>query len=637
MSVSRAPGVPLKMLHRLRRIAQTSAACLLVAGLAGCATGLLGTDPAAAQAARAEATRLETEGRYTDAALSWIAAADASRGQPREAALLQAVQAWLLDRKVTRARDTLALLPAEGDPSLALGRALLEAEVALKSRQPADALAALEGFPTGEGDPRAAEILALSADARFATGDAAGGVADLVARERLLPPPERPANQRRIWNRLQEAAARGADLATPAAADPTVAGWLELGRLAAAGRGSPGWRQRHPGHPAAGGVTQELLIEARALAAYPARVALLLPLSGRQSAAAQAVRDGFIGGYLARPPEGEPPVVTVYDTGALGATAAYEQAVREGAEFIVGPLLKEEIAEISQAQLPAVPTLALNWADDGLAVPVHVFQFALAPEDEAVAVARRAVAEGHCRALALVPDSEQGRRMAESLAAALQAQDCVLLAWSRFFGGDNDFSAEITSLMLLDESAERHQRLQGLLGTSLEFEPRRRQDADFLFLVARPAEGRLIRPQLKFHFAGDLPVYAGSAIYQPGERGNADLDGIRFPDMPWRVGDPSADAALIRDFNALGQGAVDRNGRLYAFGADAWRLVPLVNRRSDALATGVDGLTGVLYADEQRRIHRRLAWGRFEDGSVQPLPPVTAIQPPDIGNAGPRE
>lgn len=618
------------MLHWSRRIAQTLIVCLASALAAGCAVGLLNTDSAEAQAARSQAAQLEAAGDHAGAARAWLSAADASGGARQENALLQAAREWLAAGETGRAADAVARLPAEGDAGLALDRALVEAEIALKSGDLHRAQALLDPLPTQPSDPRAAEILALKADAAFAAGRVAQGVADLVSRGELLPPPARPGNQRRIWNRLQQAASRGDSLQTPPGADETVAGWLELGRLAAAGRASPfqlraailGWQQRHPGHPAATGVTQELLSEARALTVYPARLALLLPLSGRQAAAGQAVRDGFVAGYLTLRPEGEPPVVSVYDTAALGATAAYEQAVREGAEFIVGPLLKNEVAEISMAQLPAVPTLALNWADEEVAVPAHISQFALAPEDEAAAVARRASEEGLCRALALVPDVDQGRRMAESFAAALEAEGCTLLAWERFFSRDSDFSEEITSLLLVDESNARHQRLQAFLGRPLEFEPRRRQDAQFLFLAARPSEGRLIRPQLKYFFAGDLPVYASSGIYQPGDPGNVDLDGIRFPAMPWRVhADPAAEATMAR-FTTFGPGALEHNGRLYAFGADAWRLVPLVHNRSGQLAEGVPGLTGTLYVDPAGRVHRRLAWGLFDGGEVVALPPV---------------
>jgi outer membrane PBP1 activator LpoA protein len=631
------------MLHRLRRVAQTSLLLAVSAAVVGCATGLSGGDPERAQAARAEAIRLEGTGAYAQAAQAWFESAQASRGGQREVALIESAQAWLLARDVPAAQQTVAQFPAGGEPALAVDRALVEAEVAMKSGDPAGALGILGALSLPEDSPRLAEVLAARADANFANDNTAAGVSDLVARERLLPPPERPSNQRRLWNRLQEAAARGAPMATPPGADPTVAGWLELGRITASGRGSPfqlraailGWQQRNPGHPAAAGVTQELLIEARALAAYPTRVALLLPLSGRQALAGQAVRDGFVGGYLSMRPEGEAPTLSVYDTGALGSTAAYEQAVRDGAEFIVGPLLKEELAEIAAALVPAVPTLALNWADDATTVPDHIAEFALAPEDEAAAAARRAMEEGLCRALALVPDTDQGRRMAESFASEMQAGGCALLGWQRFFAADRDFSSEITSLMLIEESAARHQRVQGLLGQSLEFEPRRRQDAEFLFLAARPSEGRLIRPQLKFHFAGDLPVYATSSIYQPGERGNADLDGIRFADMPWRVGASETDVAMMARFNSFGPGAVERNGRLYAFGADAWRLVPFVHNRSGQLTEGVPGLTGTLFVDADGRVHRRLAWGRFAGGEVVPLPPVLPPEPPT--EAGPGE
>ncbi|MEJ2515154.1 MAG: penicillin-binding protein activator [Gammaproteobacteria bacterium] len=604
-------------------------ACLAVVG---CAADLFGTRAAEAEAARAEATRLESRGDFAQAARAWEAVAEASRGTDRERALIDAIEAWLKAGNVTRARDAAGTLPADGDPALARRRAVAEAQVALRSQDPATARVLLAGLDTGPGLTGSAEILALRADAEFALGNAAAGVADLVAREARLPAPDRPANQRRIWNRMQEAAARGASLDTPPGADPVVAGWLELGRLATQSD-SPfqlraavlGWQQRNPEHPAALGVTQELLAEARALSRYPARLALLLPLSGRLAGPGRAVRDGFAAAYLATDTGQEsPPVLDVYDTVALGVTAAYEEAVQNGAEFVVGPLLKSDVAELAGAALPAVPTLALNWADDGVAVPGHVAQFALAPEDEATEAARRAMADGHCFAVALVPDTDQGLRIAESFGAALQEAGCRLLEWQRYFEGDRDFSAEITSLLLIDESESRHERLQGFLRRPLEFEPRRRQDADLIFLGADPEAGRLILPQLQYFFAKNLPVYAGSAIYAPGRADTDDLSGIRFPVMRWRVDPAAPGAAFMNQFSAFGPGALDRYGRLYAFGADAWRLVPLVHNRSGRLAEGVPGLTGTLFLGADGRVHRRLDWARFSDGEAVPLPAAAA-------------
>jgi outer membrane PBP1 activator LpoA protein len=330
------------------------------------------------------------------------------------------------------------------------------------------------------------------------------------------------------------------------------------------------------------------------------------------------VRDGFIAGYLAQGAGNERPALRIYDTSALGFTAAYELAARNGADFIVGPLLKEELTEFAGAELPAVPTLALNWADDNVVLPGYVFQFALAPEEEAAAAARRAILDGHRRALVLAHDTDQGRRMARSFTAAFQAEGGEVLGQQAFEPRESDFSLEITGLLLLSESRARHQRIQAALGRKLEYEPRRRQDADFLFLAARPSEGLLIRSQLRFHYAGDLPIYSTSAIFDPARGGNADLDGVLFADMPWRVG--SEGAEFMSEFRAFGISALDRNGRLYAFGADAYRLVPLLYNRSETLGSGVQGLTGVLRVGAEGRVQRELDWGRIHRGRVQHAP-----------------
>ena len=55
--------------------------------------------------------------------------------------------------------------------------------------------------------------------------------------------------------------------------------------------------------------------------------------------------------------------------------------------------------------------------------------------------------------------------------------------------------------------------LQQLLGRNLEFEMRRRQDAEFIFVVASPSMGRQIKPFINYYYAYDLPVIATSRIY----------------------------------------------------------------------------------------------------------------------------
>ena len=107
------------------------------------------------------------------------------------------------------------------------------------------------------------------------------------------------------------------------------------------------------------------------------------------------------------------------------------------------------------------------------------------------------------------------------------------------------------------------------------FRVRRRQTA---------GAARLIMPQLKFNYAGDMPVYSTSDSFEPDPSANSDLDGMFFPDMPWMVSaDPVTDQ--IRDsVRAAWPARTARRDRLYAFGFDAYRLVPAL--RSEVPRSG---------------------------------------------------
>jgi len=353
----------------------------------------------------------------------------------------------------------------------------------------------------------------------------------------------------------------------------------------------------------------------------PRRVALLLPLSGAQRAVAEAIRDGFLAAYLADDPAGGKPDVMILDEERPGAAEAYRAAIAAGADRVVGPLLKESVAQVA-AVAGSVPTLTLNYVDAGGPAPAGFYQFSLAPEDEARQAAMRAASQGLLRAIALAPDSEWGRRMLNAFTSALEERGGRLLG-SRFYDtGATDFTIPIQRLLLLDESRERQRRLAQNLGVSLEFEPRRRGDVDFIFLAANAAAGRLIRPQLRFLYAGDIPTYATSAVYQAGARGDADLDGVMFADAPAVLGSDRRAQALREELaRRWPAGAISRM-RLYAMGFDAYGLMSV----GPPAGSGLAGLSGVLSLDSDGRIHRQLPWAEFRDGRIVVL---DEVMPPD--------
>ena len=74
--------------------------------------------------------------------------------------------------------------------------------------------------------------------------------------------------------------------------------------------------------------------------------------------------------------------------GTVLDTETCRAALLAGAEFIVGPLTREEVVAASEILSTRPPVLALNFLPAEQPAPQRFFQFALSPEDDARAVAR---------------------------------------------------------------------------------------------------------------------------------------------------------------------------------------------------------------------------------------------------------
>ena len=173
-------------------------------------------------------------------------------------------------------------------------------------------------------------------------------------------------------------------------------------------------------------------------------------------------------------------------------------------------------------------------------------------------------------------------------------------------------------MLRIGESNARLKRLESVLGTKLEFQPRRRSDIAFIFAASQVATARVLRPLLKFYFAGDVPTYATSDAFEPNPNANQDMDGLIFPDMPWMLGGALADSVRTAANDAWPSSGPRRN-RLFAFGFDAYRLATALRAAPSGAPVAVDGLTGRLSLDAERRVHRELDWAQLHDGQPRVL------------------
>ena len=585
-----------------------------------------GTSSGVTQPAVPDAAGLAREGRHQEAAAAWLAeAANAPEEADAAALRLRAAQSWWNAGRANRAGETAGAIDPESlTPDNATRRALILARVALAGGRARSALAALPDPDAMLALPESADALELAVRTAAQAGQAVDELRFRIALDSRLAAPEE--NREAIWSLLRAlpaASLRGRPSHRGAGAD----GWFELEQLARVHRVDfPAfstavrlWRKRHPDHPANAGIVPRLLAQVRRDGLPPGHVALLLPLSGTFASAAAAVRDGFLAGWYAE--SGDRPVVSLYDTGSQDPEALFRIAIAQGADFVVGPLAKKAIRRVASLTDRAVPVLLLNALEGDVAPPEGgppVYRFALSPEDEARAVAGRARRDGHSRAGVIVPETEWGRRVADAFTVEWEASGGVVAAHARYRGAAEDLAQPVRALLGIDASEERARTLRRVLRRAVSHEPFPRGDLDFVFLAGFPREARLLRPQITFLRAPDLPVYATSHVFSgvPDPQQDLDLDGIVFNDMPWVLNPPTGADTLRERFLELWPAASEGFIRYYAFGIDAYRL----QRRIVRLAArpgepALSGRTGRLQVEAGGRVRIEMAWARFRNGA----------------------
>jgi len=143
---------------------------------------------------------------------------------------------------------------------------------------------------------------------------------------------------------------------------------------------------------------------------------------------------------------------------------------------------------------------------------------------------------------------------------------------------------------------------------------------------------RLLRPQLSFQNAGDVPIFSTSDAYsaEAGEA-NQDLEGVQFPDLPWLVPDGGRLDELHRQVEQSEGGATSSRSRLFAFGYDACQLaLAIMAAGRDHSRVVIDGLTGQLSIDAEGYIRREGVWVQLHNGTALLSVPRCHRQRPDM-------
>jgi len=288
----------------------------------------------------------------------------------------------------------------------------------------------------------------------------------------------------------------------------------------------------------------------------------------------QMVREGFLKAYYANPAKAAEQTIKFYDTNTASMNALSQQAVAEGAEFIVGPLTKENVQQLIGTTPPKLPILALNYTEGPL--PTHFYEFGLRPEDESAQMAKKARQAGYSKALIIAPQNAWGNRIAPNFASSWQT-----------LGGNVKDTFYFTPQSALNQEVAR--LLTARKGQA---------DFDVIFLFAQPTASRKIVPLLRQHLLNpNTPIYASASVYSgnPNSIKDKNLNGIIICDIPWRKN--------------TGQSA-----RLFAVGKDAYLLSKNMPQLVQLPHFAIYGNTGALSLTSQQQVHRSLPCRAFANG-----------------------
>ncbi|TAJ92467.1 MAG: hypothetical protein EPO31_12775 [Gammaproteobacteria bacterium] len=545
---------------------------------------------------------------------------------------MRAAESWYLAGDLESAATAAATIStATKDASIPTRLRILEARIDV-GRQ--DAETALRRLGTLRLENIPADFLDDYFETRAAAFEnmrnPASASRERVALDRYLQTPSaRETNNRKIWDDLKQLNNDGLQRLRASSTD-ILRGWVELALIEQSLLLNPNalttairlWNQQYANHPAAP-LSARLLDDTRNLTFAPSRIALLLPFDGQYGQAAQAIRDGFLAAWYTA--KDYRPFLRIYSANALNITESYKQAVTEGAEYIVGPLEREAVGRLLATPDLPVKVLALNHfgagepnistTADPTGIP-KIVQFGLLPEDEAREVARQAALDGHHNALIISQNEDYDRRIHAAFQQEWTALGGRILARAFFDETTSDFSTPVRELLNVGSNERRATALQRRLNRPLRTETRLRDDADMIFLVARPEAARQIVPQLRFYRADRFTVYASSRVHSGtfNPQLDRDLDNIKFPDSPWVLTRNRIPSEMQQSINRNWLAQQSPYNRFYAFGIDAFGLIPHLGRLARNTNMYYRGESGDLFLDGAGVISRKLTWAKFKDG-----------------------
>lgn len=460
------------------------------------------------------------------------------------------------------------------------------------------------------------------------SGDILEAVQEQIRLEPFLHTTEQKLEiQKNIWHNLQQLTPYSLEMADQHNFDNTMQGWISIAIITKRYDADPKelskalelWQQNFPNHPASiifnlsrKASTQE---HQKILNTKVNKIALLLPLSGPYKQNGLAIKNGFLAALYNQKSEYKKPKIIILDTNQQVINALYNRATNLGVDFIVGPLIRKDLETLIKTTTLSVPVLALNNLQENKLYSNLLFQFGLPLETESIAISEKAKENHHKNALLIIQNNEYGQKILINLAKNWKDNGGNIIN-TIYIDNKTELNELLKTALGIKDSEKRAKAISNL-GIKINFEPRRRQDIDCIFLITNAEYARQIKPLLNFYYAGKIPIYAASNIYT-GSRNSLDrdLEHIQFCDMPWMLDNTIHNRIIHQSIKKLWGKDFAQYSRFYALGIDAYKIITQMEQLLSIPEIGISGMTGILKINENNIIYRKLTWGTFENGNA---------------------
>lgn len=402
---------------------------------------------------------------------------------------------------------------------------------------------------------------------------------------------------------------------------PRAQAWLELLQLTQGFAGDQqaitqaltDWQQRHPMLPAADKLPKDVKLLSQTPAYNPERIAVLLPLSGPLKTLGDAVQYGM----AAAAAKQQRTLVFIDSTKAAAELQAEVTAAQ--VQFVIGPLLREDIDKIQQLPDWQWPTLFLNGKGD-LPVKPEQYFFALAWEDEASQMVQVFRQRQYQHPVLIYAVNPIGQRMAQHFQSRWQ-QSGGQPVETYSYGSQEQLQALINKFLEAEASEERAKEINRLIGQSIKAELHSRQDIDAIYLIADPVQTRFFKPFIDVTVsptAKRLPIFTSSRSHslKVDKTDQRDLAGLTMTEMPWLLPQAAIAPPLRQEFDSLFAEQDEQLQRLFAMGHDALMLVGHLKQQQQFPAMAYHGLTGSLRLADGHSIQRQLTLAQYRQGKL---------------------